>query len=55
VLAHKRIVKPQLVGIDDGLAVFMQGFSGIPMQRVQGHGEVAKAHVVFLKWICKSF
>ena len=41
VLAHKRVVKAQAVGIDDGLPIFVQRFCGVPVQRMQGHGEVA--------------
>jgi hypothetical protein len=39
-LADKGIVKTELVGKKNGLSVLMQGFGGVPVQRVQGHGEV---------------
>ena len=40
-LAHKRIVKTELVGQDDGLPIFVQSFGGVPFKGMQGHGEVA--------------
>ena len=40
-LADEGIIKTQLVGEDDGLAVFLQGVGATALLRVQGHGEVA--------------
>jgi hypothetical protein len=32
--ANEGIVKTQLIGEDDGLTVFVQGFCGVALQRV---------------------
>ena len=40
-LAHKGIVKAQLVGINDGLSVLMQSLGSVPLKGMQGHGEIA--------------
>jgi len=40
-LAHERVVKTQAVGINNGLPIFVQRFCSVPMQGMQGHGEVA--------------
>ena len=40
-LANECVVKTQLVGENDGLAVFLQGLGAIASQRMQGHGEIA--------------
>jgi len=44
VLADKGVVKHQLVGQDDGLAVFLQGGDGVALPGMQRHGEVTKSH-----------
>jgi hypothetical protein len=43
--AAERIVEAELIGQDEGLAVFLEGLDPVPMRRVHWHGEKAKSHV----------
>ena len=46
--AHKSIVVTQLIGQDNDVPVFSQGFCGAARSRVHGHGEVTKTHGVLI-------
>ncbi len=45
-LADKRVVEPQLVGENDGFAVFGQRLRAVAAHRMQRHGEIAQTHDV---------